>query len=439
MAVATTDYRAGVSSVDVDMSTSSTSVDITSILDRLWYRYPSLLVDAVVEHEPGRRIVAVKNVTVNEEFFQGHFPGTPLMPGVLMIEALVQVASILLLYQDNGHSSTRALLRRVTNAKFRRQVVPGDRLRLVVTVGRRRTSLARTEALAYVGDQLVAEATLVIGLASDGVQIDGTAVVHPEARIGAGTVVGPYAVIGQHVKIGQRCHVGASAVIDGWTQIGDENEIFPFASIGLTPQDLKFRGEQTQLLIGRRNVFRESVTIHRGTRGGGGVTRIGDRNVFMAYAHVAHDCVIGNETIFGNGATLGGHVLVEDQATISAFSGVHQFCRVGRQAFVGGYSVVTKDALPFAKTVGNRARIYGVNTVGLSRRGFSAETIAKLKATYRYLLQSKLNTTRALSRIDKDPTLRCPEVQYLVDFIRTSKRGVNLRRPARRVEEVPVE
>ena len=254
-----------------------------------------------------------------------------------------------------------------------------------------------------------------------------------------GLVVGPYAVIGQHVEIGQRCHVGASVVIDGWTQIGDENEIFPFASIGLIPQDLKFRGEQTQLLIGRRNVFRESVTIHRGTRGGGGVTRIGDRNVFMAYAHVAHDCVIGNETIFGNGATLGGHVLVEDKATISAFSGVHQFCRVGRLAFVGGYSVVTKDALPYAKTVGNRARIYGLNTVGLSRRGFSAETIAKLKATYRYLLQSKLNTTRALSRIDRDPTLRCPEVQYLVDFIRTSKRGVNLRRPARRVEEVPDE
>ena len=207
-----------------------------------------------------------------------------------------------------------------------------------------------------------------MGLMPDGVQIDPTAVVHPEAQIGAGTIVGPHAVIGQHVRIGRRCRVGASAVVDGWTEIGDENEIFPFASIGLIPQDLKFRGEETRLVIGRRNVFREFVTIHRGTRGGGGVTRIGDRNVFMAYAHVAHDCEIGHETIFGNGATLGGHVLVEDQATISAFSGVHQFCRVGRQAFVGGYSVVTKDALPYAKTVGNRARIYGLNTVGLSPR-----------------------------------------------------------------------
>ena len=418
---------------------SSVSVDIPLVLDRLCYRYPSLLVDALVQHEPGRRLVAVKNVTVNEEFFQGHFPGAPLMPGVLMIEALVQVATILLLHRDGGQPTARVSLRRVTNAKFRRQVVPGDRLRLEVTLARRRASVARAEAVAYVDDQLVAEAELLMGLVQDDIQIDRAAVVHPEAQIGAGTVVGPHAVIGQHVRIGQGCRVGASAVVDGWTEIGDENEIFPFASIGLIPQDLKFQGEQTRLVIGRRNVFRESVTIHRGTRGGGGVTRIGDRNVFMAYSHVAHDCVIGNETIFGNGATLGGHVLVEDQATISAFSGVHQFCRVGRQAFVGGYSVVTKDALPYAKTVGNRARIYGLNTVGLIRRGFSAETIAKLKGAYRYLLQSKLNTTRALSRIDKDQTLRCPEVQYLLDFIRTSKRGVNLRRPARRIEELVAE
>ena len=190
------------------------------------------------------------------------------------------------------------------------------------------------------------------------------------------------------------------------------------------------------MVIGRRNIFREFVTIHRGTRGGGGITRIGDRNLFMAYAHVAHDCQIGTETIFANGATLAGHVLVEDYATIGAFSGVHQFCRVGRHAFIGGYSVVTKDALPFAKTVGNRARIYGLNTIGLMRRGFPPDVISKLKRSFRYLLQSKLNTTGALQQIQRDRSLACAEVQYLLDFIRTSQRGVILRRATRRAEEV---
>ena len=236
------------------------------------------------------------------------------------------------------------------------------------------------------------------------------------------------------MRIGRDCRIGASAVIDGCTEIGDGNEIFPFASIGLIPQDLKFNGEPTRLVIGDRNVIREFVTIHRGTAGGGGVTEVGDHNVFMAYAHVAHDCHVGNHTIFGNAATLGGHVTVEDYATISAFSGVHQFCRVGKHAFIGGYSVVTKDALPFAKTVGNRARIYGLNTIGLVRRGFSPDAIAKLRRAFRYLLHS--NTSRALAQIERDPSLSTEEVAYLVDFIRTSSRGVGLRRPSRRLEEV---
>ena len=224
-------------------------------------------------------------------------------------------------------------------------------------------------------------------------------------------------------------------MIDGWTEIGDANEIFPMASVGLIPQDLKFGGERTRLVIGNRNVIREFATIHRGTAGGGGLTRIGDHNLFMAYAHVAHDCQVGNETIFGNGATLAGHVVVEDYANVGAFSGVHQFCRVGSHAFIGGYSVVTKDALPFAKTVGNRARIYGLNTIGLVRRKFSPDAIAKLRRAYRYLLHS--NTSRALAQIEQDPTLHCPEVQYVVDFIRTSKRGVGLRRPSRRLKKWP--
>ena len=414
------------------------TTDIPALLDRLCYRYPSLLVDAVTEHEAGRRVVAVKNVTVNEEFFQGHFPGTPLLPAVLMLESWSQVAAILLLQRDgNARPTERVYLRGVNGARFRRQVVPGDQLRLEVTLRSRRASLARAQAAAYVGDQIVAEAELLLGLASDKTVIDSTALVHTGARIGEGTTIGPHATVGPNVTIGANCQVGASAVIDGWTSIGDETQVYPFASIGQTPQDLKFRGEQTRLDIGARNIFREFVTVHRGTRGGGGVTTIGDRNVFMAYVHVAHDCHVGNDTIFGNTATLGGHVTVEDFANIAAGSGVHQFCRVGRHAFIGGYSVVTKDAMPYAKTVGSRpARIFGVNTIGLMRRGVSPEVITKLKRTFRYLLQSKLNTTSALRRIEQDRSLACDEVQYLVEFVRSSQRGVILRRATRRAEEV---
>jgi len=412
-------------------------IDIPALLDRLCYRYPSLLVDAITEYDAGRRLVAVKNVTVNEEFFQGHFPGAPLLPAVLMLESLAQVAAILLLQREDAPPNARVSLRGVNEAKFRRQVVPGDRLRLEISLGRRRSSLARAQAAAYVGDQVVAEAELLLGLVPDRTEIDPSAIVHPRARIGEGTTIGPHATIGAHVRIGANCRIGASAVIDGWTEIGDECEIYPFASIGQVPQDLKFRGEESRLTIGRKNIFREFVTVHRGTQGGGGKTTIGNRNVFMAYVHVAHDCHVGNDTIFGNMATLGGHVTVEDYVNISAGSGVHQFCRVGRHAFIGGYSVVTKDALPYARTVGSRpARIYGANTIGLVRRGFTPDVVTKVRRSFRYLLQSKLNTTRALQQIEQDQSLACDEVQYLIDFIRTSQRGVILRRASRRAEEV---
>ena len=422
-------------------SLNPVSLDIPLLLDRLSYRYPSLLVDAVTEHEPGSRMVAVKNVTVNEEYFQGHFPGTPLMPGVMMIESLAQVATLLLLSDDShgGVKDARAVLRRVDNAKFRRQVLPGDQLKLEVVVRRRSTEEAVVYGVAKTGEFIVAQTDLLIGFEFGAVEIHSTAIVHPEAVVGEGSVIGPHAVIGQGVRLGKRCRIGASAVLDGDTEIGDDCQFFPFTSVGLIPQDLKFQGEQTRLTIGHRNVFREGVTVHRGTRGGGALTLVGNDNVFMAYAHVAHDCIIGNRNIFGNGATLGGHVVVEDETAVSAYSGVHQFCRIGRQAFVGGYSVITKDAVPYGKTVGNRARIYGLNTIGLVRRNCSPETVVKLKKAYRYLLQSKLNTTHALLRIENDPDLKCQEVDYLLAFIRTSKRGVNLRRPSRRMDPVVVD
>ena len=396
---------------------------IAAAVDRLTFRYPSLLVDHIAEHEPGRRIVAVKNVTVSEEFFQGHFPGEPLLPGVLMIESFTQAVTLLL-------PAARVTLRGVDRAKFRRQVVPGDRLRVEVWLERRRGDLVRASAVATVDGHTVAQAELVLAVEDDQAQVDASAHVAPTARLGAGTVVGPHATIGPNVVLGRNVRVGASAVIDGHTTIGDESEVFPFASIGMPPQDLKYKGEPTRLDIGKRNIFREFVTVHRGTAGGGGRTTVGDRNLFMNYVHIAHDCHVGSDTIFGPGATLGGHVSVDDFATISAYSGVHQFCRVGRHAFIGGYSVITKDALPFAKTVGARSlcRVYGLNTIGLMRRGFDDPTLRKLKRAYRYLLQSKLNATQALQKIESEPALASPEVEYLVTFIRTASRGAILKR-----------
>ena len=413
------------------------SVDLPALLDRIYYRYPSLFIDAVAEHESGRRIVGIKNVTSNEEFFQGHFPGSPLMPAVLTIEALTQVAAALILERESASPTTRVWLRGVNDAKFRRHVVPGDRLRLEVTLGRIRPPLATVQAQATVDGQLVAEAELLLGIEPGAAFIAPSAHVHPSAVVGEGSTIGPGAVIGPDVTIGKRCQIGASVVIEGWTEIGDDTQIYPMASMGLAPQDLKYRGERTKLTVGRKNIFREFVTINRGTAGGGGETAIGDDNLFMAYVHVAHDCHVGSHTIFGPHATLGGHVHVEDFANISAGSAVHQFCRVGRHAFVGGYSVVTKDALPFGRTIGSRpARIFGVNTIGLSRRGFTPATIAQLRHAFRYLLQSKLNTTRALAKIEQDGSLSADEIRYLVDFIRHSQRGVILRRPTRRAEEL---
>jgi UDP-N-acetylglucosamine acyltransferase len=250
-----------------------------------------------------------------------------------------------------------------------------------------------------------------------------TAQISPRAVLAPDVTVGPYAIIEADVTLGAGCSVGAHASLRGPMVIGAGCAIYPFASMGSDPQDLKFKGEPTRLAIGDRNTFREFVTINRGTGGGGGITTIGDDNYFMAYAHVAHDCHVGHGTIFANAATLAGHVTVEDGATVGAFSGVHQFCRVGRQAFIGGYSVVTQDALPYVKTVGNRATTYGVNTIGLERKGFSSESIEALRRAYRLLKQSGLNIGQAVERIETELS-ESEECRELVAFIRSSQRGI---------------
>lgn len=254
-------------------------------------------------------------------------------------------------------------------------------------------------------------------------QIHPTAIIDRKAEIGKGCYVGPYAIIGADVTLGDGVRIDSHCVIEGRTRLGDRVHVFPFVSIGLAPQDLKYAGELTETEIGSGTRIREFVTVHRGTAGGGGTTRIGNDCFLMAQAHVAHDCLIGNNVIMANAATLAGHVTVEDGANIGAYSGVHQFCRIGREAYVGGYSVVVKDALPFALTVGNHARCYGLNKVGARRRGYSSETIAALHHAFHLLLSSKLNTVQAIARIRAE-IKDSKEVDELVGFIETSKRGV---------------
>ncbi|HEV2706317.1 MAG TPA: acyl-ACP--UDP-N-acetylglucosamine O-acyltransferase [Pyrinomonadaceae bacterium] len=250
-----------------------------------------------------------------------------------------------------------------------------------------------------------------------------TAVVSPRAEIGEDAYVGPYCTVGDEVRLGARVRLESHCVVDGRTTIGEETHVYPFVSLGLASQDLKYKGEPAETRIGRRCRLREFVTVHRGTEGGGMLTRIGDDCLIMAQAHVAHDCLVGDGVIMANAATLAGHVTVEERANIGAYSGVHQFCRVGREAYVGGYSVVVKDALPFALTVGNHARCYGLNTTGMKRRNYPQETIDRLHHAFRLLLSSRLNTTQALQAI-RDEIKDSPEVDLLVRFIETSQRGV---------------
>lgn len=253
--------------------------------------------------------------------------------------------------------------------------------------------------------------------------IHPTAIISPRAEIGNGVSIGPFAVIGADVVIADDVEIGSHAVIEGPTHIGSGTRIYPFASIGQEPQDLKYKGERTELIIGERNQIREFATLHRGTVGGGGVTRIGNDNLLMVQSHVAHDCTVGNHVIFANGASLAGHVTVHDRATLGAYVGVHQFCRVGQYAFLGAYSVVVKDALPYARSAGNHAKCYGPNSIGLRRAGFSTEDLRTIERIFRLLLNSKLNTTQAIEVIEQEMSDNAI-ARSMVEFIQSAQRGV---------------
>jgi UDP-N-acetylglucosamine acyltransferase len=410
------------------------SGEIGRLVRQIPTQYPFVLVDRILEHDPGGRLVASKNVSGTEDFFAGHFPGQPVMPGVLLLESLTQAAGIWLLKTAPDPGQTEIRVVGIDEAKFRRPVVPGDHLRLDVKLVHRRAELCRFRGEVRVGDTRAAEARLLLQVATlPPPDIDPLARVAPEAVLEPGVRVGPFCVVGPRVHLGSGTVLQSHVVIDGDTRVGKGNTFFPFSSIGLVPQDLKYRGEATRVEIGNRNTFREGTTVHRGTGGGGGVTRIGSDNLFMAQVHVAHDCLVGSHAVFANSAALSGHVEVQDHAILGGFAGVHQFCRVGTHAFMGGGTVATKDVLPYSLTVGDRARLYGLNLVGLRRKGFSREVIGALREAFRLL--TRAGVTEALRQLEAEVP-HPSEVDALMDFVRSSKRGVILRpRAAGAVED----
>lgn len=250
--------------------------------------------------------------------------------------------------------------------------------------------------------------------------IDKTAIIHPSAKIAKNVAIGPYSIIGENVEIGEGTWIGPHVVIQGTTRIGRDNKIFQFASVGEVTQDKKFTGDETFLEIGDRNMIREFCTLNRGTSKDT-ITRIGHDNLLMAYVHVAHDCEVGNHTVFANNASLAGHVIVEDYAILSGFAGVFQFCRVGAYSFAAANSVIIKDVPPFMKVAGHYAKPFGLNTVGLQRRGFAADTITQLRRAYKVIYRNGLTVAKAIEELQNVP---CPEVQQLVQFIETSNTGI---------------
>jgi UDP-N-acetylglucosamine acyltransferase len=255
-------------------------------------------------------------------------------------------------------------------------------------------------------------------------EIHSQAILGAGAKLGEGVKIGAYAVVGEEVELGDGCVLHAHAIVQGPSKFGKNNVFHAFSVVGGDPQDYTFRGERVELVAGDGNIFREYVTVSRGTQKGGGKTSLGNDNFFLAYSHVGHDCVIGSHTLFVNGATLAGHVTVEDYVTVGAFCPVHQFCRLGRYAYIGASTVITQDVPPFSKIVTEReTKNYGLNAIGLERREFSAERLQTLKQAFRLLLRSKLNTAQALAEMKK--TLgNSADVQELIRFIEGAERGI---------------
>ncbi len=419
------------------MAADDGAIDPALIGRLLPHRYPLLLVDRIVAFEDGARLVARKSVTVDEPFFAGHFPGRPVMPGVLICEALAQAGALLAHRSSNGMAPGASFaIIALDRARFRRPVLPGDQLELEVRALERRPPRWRLRGVARVAGLVAAEAdftTVERASASSEAGSDVTGVIAPAihptavialgAELDPGVVVGPYAVIGPHVRVGAGTRVGPHAVVEGRTTIGRDNRIFQFASVGAEPQDLKYRGEDSRLEIGDRNIVREFATLNRGTTGGGMVTSIGSDTLVMNYAHVGHDCRVGDHCVLANGATLAGHVQIGDYVIVGGLAAIHQFVRVGESALLSGGAMVIHDVPPFCNASGDRARLRGINLIGLKRRGFDAERVRAIKRAYRLLFVSGASFADARERVTSE-LAGSPDVELILDFLTHSSRGV---------------
>jgi UDP-N-acetylglucosamine acyltransferase len=450
------------------------------------HRYPFLLVDRITELEPGRRCVGIKCVTANEEFFQGHFPGRPVMPGVLILEAMAQVAGILTLVSRNTPGAL-SYFAAIEKARFRQPVQPGDQLVTEATLHVLRGALCKVSVVGRVDGQVMVEAdytfmtadegsranvtraagltpgagastpqaaapatvspiaaplngngaanngasTPPAGLSSNPAQreplvvpprgditetyVHPTAMVDPKAVLEDPVWIGPYCVLEAKTKVGAGTILEANVIVKTGTTIGQRCRVWPNVVLGHEPQDSKYKGEETFVRIGDDNVFREMVTIHRAT-GEGEATVIGNKNLFMAYAHVGHNCVIGDNNMISNSSGIAGHVTIEDRTVIGGFVGVHQFVHIGSMAMVGGVSKVVQDVPPFCIADGRPAKIHGLNTRGLRRNGVAPEQRNQVSTAFKLLYRSGLNTSQAIEKIRATiPT--SPTLEQLLNFI----------------------